>query len=255
MTLLTLVQGAARRCNIAQPATCIGNPDPTVQQFVDFSQDAGDELVSRWTWPYLRRPGALATPSGQPARITGDGTTTIFPLPSDWARFAPSDTLTSSLYPTLTLSGPVNEEDLLRFKQLPFTPLPSLWHLIGDAGSTQIYIEFYPAPASGEIISFVYGAGGLWILSGGTNVGAWLTDSDIMLIPERLVRLGTIWRWKRAKGLSYAEEFAMTERSFDRVAGQQSQGRTIRTTTEPLRGAEWFPGSIIDNTTGYPEWT
>jgi hypothetical protein len=253
--LLTIVQGAARRCSIAQPSTAIGNPDPTVQQFVDFSQDAGDEMAERWTWPRMRRPGALTAPSGQPAQITGDGTTIIFPLPADFSRFSPSNVLTSSLYPTLTLAGPINEEDMLRFKQLPFTPLPSVWHLLGDpAGTVPRYIEFYPAPASGEIISFVYGTA-QWITSGGSIVPTWVTDNDTSLFDERLVRLGTIWRWKRAKGLSYAEEFAMHERTFDRVSGQQSQGRTIRTTTEPLRGDIYWPGTIQDLTAGTPEWT
>jgi hypothetical protein len=250
MTLLTVVQGAALRCNIAVPATVIGNPDPTVQQFQAFSQDAGDEMAERWTWPSLRRPGATSTPSGQPAQIIGDGTTAIFQLPPDWSRFSPSDTLTSSLYPTLTLSGPTNEEDLLRFKQLPFTPLPSLWHLIGDPNNVPRYIEFYPAPANGEIISFVYGTG-FWISSAGVLVHDWTTDADQSLIPDRLIRLGTIWRWKRAKGLSYAEEFAMYERTFDRAAGQESQRRTIRTTIEPSVGEMWWPGTI-QNLTSYP---
>ena len=250
MTLLALVQGAALRCNVAVPSTVVGNADPTVQQFQAFCQDAGDEMGERWTWPNQRRPGALATPSGRPTQITGDGATVIFPLPTDWGRFSPSDTLTSSLYPTLTLSGPVNEEDLLRFKQLPFTPLPSLWHLIGDPSATSRFIEFYPAPAAGEIISFVYGSQ-MWISSGGTMVWSWTTDSDISLIPDRIVMLGTIWRWKRAKGLSYAEEFAMAERTFDRVSGQQSQRRTIRMTTEPMVGEMWWPGTI-NNLTSYP---
>jgi hypothetical protein len=259
MTLLTIIQDVSLRLNLAVPATIIGNPDPGVRQLTAFSQDAGDEMAERWTWPNLRRPGALQYGTA-PQIITGDGTTAIFPLPPAWSRFSPSDTFTSSLYPTLTLTGPVNEEDLLRFKQLPFTPLPSLWHLIGDPSSYgpggQRYIEFYPAPASGEIISYVYGTD-VWIASGTPPIyyTTWQTDADYAAFPERLVRLGTIWRWKRAKGLSYAEEFTMTERTFERVAGQQSQGRTIRTTVEPSRGDVYWPGTVTDLTSGYAEWT
>jgi hypothetical protein len=256
MTCLSIVQSAAVHCSVAIPTTAVTNSDPTVQQLLAFSQDAGDEMAQRWTWPALRRPGALSGPGGapsaSPATITGDGSTVIFALPADWGRFSPSDVMTSSLYPTLTLSGPINEEDLLRLKQLPFTPLPSVWHLLRDPSLSAAprYIEFYPAPASGEIISFVYGTLA-WISSAGTLTSNWLTDADQPLIPEYIIRLGTVWRWKRAKGLSYAEEFAMCERTFDRMAGQQSQGRTIRMTTEPMVGEMWWPGTI-NNLTSYP---
>jgi hypothetical protein len=256
MSLLSIIQGATLRCNVGVPTQCIGNPDPTIQQFIAWAQDAGDELAERWYWLNLKRPNALASPMGQPAEIIGDGTTTIFPAPAGWGRFSPSDIVTSSIYPTLTLAGPVNEGDLLRLKQLPFTPLPSVWRLIGDP-SNATYIEFWPAPASGEILSFTYGSY-QWITnSAGVPYASslWTADTDISLIADRLIRLGTIWRWKKGKGLSYAEEFAALERSFDRRAGQESQVRTIRMSVEPLRGEDWFPGTITDLTTHIGEGT
>jgi hypothetical protein len=33
-------------------------------------------------------------------------------------------------------------------------------------------------------------------------------DSDILLLREDLFKLGVEWRWKKAKGLEYAQEFA-----------------------------------------------
>jgi hypothetical protein len=240
MALLNIVQGVALRCNIAVPASAIGNSSLTVQQVVAFVQDAQDDATERWTWRNLKRPVST---------FTGDGATVLFNMPSDYSVLSPSDTLTSSVYPTLVLSGPINEDDLLRLKALPFTPIPSVWRLIGQY-SGQLQIEFFPAPALAEVISFVYGSFQSVTTSGGSPYanGQYQADTDLSLIPERVIRLGAIYRWKKSKGLAYQEEFTEYERCFDLRAGQEITEREVRMSVEPLRGEEWWPGTITDLT-------
>lgn len=230
MALLQIVQGAALRVGLTQPASAMGSSDSTVQQLVAFAQDAGDDLRERWTWRNLKSSNVI---------FTGDGTTATFSLPADFATLSPSDTFISSVYPTLTLPGPVNEEDLLRMKAVPVTVTPSCWRLIGGK------IEFYPVLAAGEIVTYVY-ASAPWILdvNGTTKKLAWTADTDTSLIPERLVRLGCIWMWKRAKGLDYAEEFTTYERSFNIGAGQENTGREISTSNQMGYPDNWWPGII-----------
>ena len=36
-------------------------------------------------------------------------------------------------------------------------------------------------------------------------------DSDVPVIPERVITLGTIWRWKQARNFEYAEEMRAYE--------------------------------------------
>ena len=56
-----------------------------------------------------------------------------------------------------------------------------------------------------------------WVVSASTGdaVATWQSDSDTTLLPERLLKLGAIWRFKRAKGFDYAEEYrtAQVERA------------------------------------------
>lgn len=242
MSLFSIVRSCCLRCNIATPVIAYANPDPTIQQFIEFAQDSGDDFAERWTWRALKRPYG-----GAPATIVGDGVTTLFPLPASWARFSPSDTLTSSAYPTLVLRGPMNEEDLLRLKALPFVPLPSVWRLIGDQGGAPL-IEFFPAPAAGEIISYVFGSL-TWIIDVDENPQAvWTGDDNTALFPERLIILGAVWRWRKSKGLNYGEEFRSAEMSFDRRAGQEGTRREIRMARYPIVGAPWWPGTITDDT-------
>lgn len=230
MSLLSIVQKAAVRLGLTPPQAAFSSPDQTIQQLVAFAQDAGDDLRERWTWRNLKSSNTT---------ITGNGATAQFPLPANFATLSPSDTFISSSYPTLTMPGPVNEEDLLRLKALPVSVQPSCWRLINNN------VEFFPVLAAGEVATFVY-AQAPWILDqdGVTRKLEWTADTDTSVITERLVRLGTIWMWKRAKGLDYAEEFRSYEASFDINSGQENTGREI-STTQILEPADtWYPGII-----------
>lgn len=228
MSLLQIVQDAALRVGLAQPVTAISATDQTVQQLVAYAQDAGDDMQERWQWLNQKKSGTF----------TGDGVTTLFTPPTNFGTLSPSITFVSSIYPTLTLPGPVNEDDLLRMKALPVVVQPSCWRRINGQ------IEFFPALASGEIITYTYHSK-LWITdsTGVTFRTRWLADTDIAVFSERLVMLGTIWMWKRGKGLDYAEEFAAYERALDRNAGQENQGREINTAAGFDTDISW-PGTI-----------
>jgi hypothetical protein len=235
MTLLAIVQGAALRCNVPVPAAAIGIADPNVQKLIAYAQDAGDDFAERWPW----------LPMQAQTTFTGDGVTTLFTPPTGFTSLQPSDTFVSSVYPTVPLVGPINNDDLLRLKALPYTTTPAVWRRIG----TQI--EFYPAPASGEIITFNYVTRSWITNSSGTPYfpSVWTADTDISRINERCIRLGTVWRWKRGQGLDYAEEMASSERSFDLNAGQENQERIVAMSFGSIQGDTWFPGTITDLTT------
>lgn len=236
MSLLTIVQGAALRCNYATPSTVIGNTDANILLFAACAQDIGDEMTERVNWQDQK----ISTP----ATFTGDGTTTLFALPSNFQALSPSDTFVSSLYPTLRMFGPVNEDDLLRMKALPVVLTPSYWRQVDNK------IEFFPALAAGEIVSYVY-AGDSWInTSGGSPVipAIWAADTNVAILSERTIMLGTVWKWKRTKGFDYAEEFATYERSLEAQAGQESTQRIIPTSNLIVEWETTFPGTITDNT-------
>ena len=236
MSLLAVVQGVARRCNLTAPASAIGATDPNVLAILDAIQDTGDELVERWGWQNLKIQA--------PVTFTGDGTTAAWPLPMHFQRLGPSDTFVSSLYPWLRMPGPINEENLLIFKKIPINVLPSVWRIVGNQ------IEFYPALASGEVVSYVY-ANNSWVLD--LNGNAYSTpvltaDTDTFAIAERLLRLGGVWRYKYAKGLEYAEQMQDFELALTRIAGQETTTRSVNMSRAPVLSDETLPGTISDLT-------
>jgi hypothetical protein len=208
--------------------------DSSAALLMQLAQRTGDDVARRWGWKNLKVPGG----------ITGDGKTTVWALPSDWASLGESSLLVSNLYPLLPLAGPIMPERLLLLKALPAMPIRPLWRMIGGN------IEIWPALAAGELVTLEYRSS-CWVLDvdGATRRPRWTADLNTSLIDESLIELGVIWRWKEAKGLQYAERFAEYERRFDATAGQEDTGRMVSMSNKggTFDPSAFFPGLIADN--------
>ena len=191
--------------------------------------------MERWDWRGLKFQFT----------ITGDGTTTLWPLPSDWQRLCPSDkspigAWVSLARPTIPLIGPVNDEWLNQMKALPAFPAYPVWRLIGN------YVEIWPAIADGEVIWTWYFSNG-WINPASaptTRVSAWTSDNDTSIIKDVILAWYATWAWKASKGLDYAEDFRKYEMALDRNAGQENTERVISTSTSVINDDTFWPGQI-----------
>ena len=83
MSLLTLIQDAAPMCGVRQPSSVASNTDETVTKLKTIAQMEGDELARAHHW---RRLKVQTT-------ITGDGSTTTWPLPDDFDRHIAGDNI------------------------------------------------------------------------------------------------------------------------------------------------------------------
>jgi hypothetical protein len=74
-------------------------------------------------------------------------------------------------------------------------------------------LKMYPTPSAGQTCVFEYITKN-WLTdtTGATSRQTWLADTDVPLLDDQLIVLGTIWRWKAMKGFEYAEDFAKYER-------------------------------------------
>jgi hypothetical protein len=189
------------------------NADPNIQLMLDCVHDTGDELVERWGWQDLK--------TRVPVTFTGDGTTAAFTPPPILSRLGRP---TLSFRPPIQLSqcrGRRTRKTCSLSSACPLRVQPSCWSEVNGL------IEFYPVLPRGEVVSYVY-AQNSWVLnSGGVpyNTPTFMADTDTFVFPERLLRMGGIWRWKAAKGLQYAERMEDYEKSFTRLAGQEETTR------------------------------
>lgn len=191
MSLLTVVTDAMEQCGFDAPSIAYASTDATVKMFVRLSKTEGDALSRRGDWRGLKVQ----------AQMTGDGSSTEFALPSNFERFMTKFPfwIDDSAYPPLIR---VTDDEMLELKVSNTTAVRPYWRLFGDN------IEFYPAPDSGDVIKTEYRSK-FWVSSedGTTQKAAWTADTDYALIPERLISLGVVWRYKQAKGFDYAEDF------------------------------------------------
>lgn len=226
MTLLTCINNARLRQGMASVATVIGNPDPGVTQQLALLQDIGDELAERNLWDALD----LET------TINGDGTTTLFPLPSGWGGMSPGLQLQSTLFPMLLMIR-VSDEEIDAMRAYPVMPLQPVWHIIDGK------FEFYPAPAAGEVYKYNYYSE-FWVSSSGSPVATWTTDADVSLIDEKVLTTGLEWRYLKQKGLDYAEEFRRYEMRLARADGRQDTRREVDMSNKIVTGQNSWPGLI-----------
>ena len=229
MSLLTVIQDAMVLCGQSQPSSVVSNTDPTVLKFLAFAQIEVEETASEYNWRNLNIAMTL----------TGDWTTTLFSLPSDFERILQGQALWSTKYPSIPLQGPISSQDLLALKALPVMPVRPVWRLIGSA------LEIWPALASGENVNGEYrSANPISSSDTTTRRPRWGSDSDFVLFPEIILKLGVIWRWKQSKGLDYAEDFRNYSIERDKKAAHENGGKIVRMTNQLSWTANNWPGVV-----------
>lgn len=196
MSLLTIVQDACALVGLDAPTSVVSSTDQTYTQFLTFAQFEGDELSRKHRWREVKVA----------ADFTGDGVTTTWALPDDFHRFNTEQRRESSVL--LGLEGPVSDDEFLDAQVRGFNPTIPYFRLFNGN------IETVPAVANGQQVRFEY-CSRYWITSStGTLKERFTADDDLSLLPDRLITLGLVWRWKRAKGLDYAEEFRTYEMAW-----------------------------------------
>jgi len=211
MSLLTCVQDAMVLCGFESPSAVYSSSDPTVSQFKTLSQVEGDILSRRYDWRALKVLGTM----------TGDGSSTEFSLPTDFDRFVAGFPLYLDESPQLPLEM-VTDDRMLALKVAQTNPTRPVWRLFGDA------IEFYPAPETTDVIKIEYRSK-YWIVDETltTRQTRWTADTDVAVIPERLITLGVVWRYKQAKGFDYGEDFRTYQYEVTKAGSVDGGRQTI----------------------------
>ncbi len=179
-----VMDDVARECGVAVPSVWSTNVDDTPEILKMYLRQASDELLSRIDW---QRCTYTET-------ITGTGADT-YALPSDFKR------------PT---RGPNSVYgNAPHWSYIPVTSNGDWTQLLSwGAGSTYYYrflgnsIQFSQVINSPDTIAVAYVSKN-WVDNSGVPASTWTNDSQETYLPGELLRLGTIWRWKRKMGLDY----------------------------------------------------
>lgn len=190
MTLLTIAQGAALNVGMSVPDVVFASPDREWQELVQVANETGAELARRVQWGDLTRTEAL----------TGPG-----PMPDDFDRLVDGVCVMGA--------GIVRPLTRAEWTGLPTVPSgePRYFLLENDA------ISLWPeGPVSVTYQSRNWTSAGMHVFT---------ADNQSPVFDEDLFLKGVISRWRRFKGMPYADFEADYEAALAQYAAQDDRGR------------------------------
>jgi hypothetical protein len=221
MSLASVVQNAMALCSLPVPTQVFSSPDESVKQMTALLYMTGRDLVKRHDWSRLLNTQTLTclatrAQTGYPVAMFDRMArgTDVWNETNNWA-----------------IHGPVSSQEWRDLVVRDAVTLPQYWRLIG--GELNIY-----APSVGDTISYEY-VSKYWIYSNGVtgilppedltegSAATFTNDNDTFLLPEVLLELGLVWRWKQSKQLDYAEDMRTYEIALKDEIDSDKGGRRI----------------------------
>lgn len=237
MTILTALQSAMIRLVGRKPNTVFSTTNQTEVELADLATEVATDIMKSHDWQGLTE---IET-------ITGDGTASAFPFPSDYDRMVVASDLYDPEswawgYQHLTHVG-----EWIRYTQGNYAlASPGAWIILKDN------FNFTPTPALGAQAMFPYisknfarsaPASGTGII---TPQSSFIADGDTFVLDERLITLGVIWRYREQKGMGYAEDMATFENALSQAQARDKGPSVIRNRTSrvPRNVRIGWPGQL-----------
>jgi hypothetical protein len=215
LTCLQIIQATCRRIGILAPNTAVSATDQQIIQLVELCNEEGQELADRIQWQALQSETVFTTVASE--------TQGAMEALSSGFKYLINDTIWNR-----DLRRPVygarSEQEWQQQKAM---------QLNGPFNSFRIFqgnLLFYPAPPAGQTCAYEYASSDWVSKSVGGTASVWTNDLDTPKLDDKLIILGTIWRWKAAKGLDYAEDFAKYERKVNDAIGRDGSKPTLNMT-------------------------
>lgn len=226
MSLLSIITGACGELSLEQPSAVYTATDTQTQQLLALADKEGKELARRFDWQILQKEGTFTTVATE---------TQVAAITTTYADF--NRVVNESMWDRTQgwqIVGPLNAQQWQR-RKAAFAQAGTRYYfrIRGNA------LLFNPVPAAGNSVYFEYLSSKWCQSSGGTAQTAWAADNDTALIDEEVIRLGVVWRFLKAKGLDYAEEFRTYELALVDLFGADAGKQIIDMTNDdgPFLGA------------------
>lgn len=199
MSLLTIARGLAQDVGLAVPDQVIGSPKREMIELRSFADATGEELARRVDWGQLQASTTL----------TGDGTQLAHALPAGFSRIAPG----AGVVTTYGIARPLTQAEWGTLAAVAGEPR---YFLLRDNT-----LRLWPHLATGSTVTVNY-VGKFWCSNGSAE---WAADDDASLIDEALFLKGLIVRWRRQKGMDFADHEAEFEAALADLARFNDRSR------------------------------
>jgi hypothetical protein len=197
MTLLSACVEAAIELSQTEPAAIFASTDKFPKELCVQANKSVTAIMKAYDWQ------ALTTR----ATVTGNGVLKAFNLPTDYDRMVLKTNLASSAS-NIDLVKATDLDQWDYFQNHLSTTVPGYWMILGGQ------LQVTPAPGNGVVHSYYY-------ISKNAVSGAkplFTADTDTFVLPERLLTLSIIWRWRASKRMEYAEDLT----NFEIALGEET---------------------------------
>ena len=235
MSLLTMIQDVALSLGLINMESdltqVVASADPTINQLRSLANKEGRDLSKRYDWQALTEEATFLTTNaklqGSLVSIAGSGFSHVI-----------SNTMWDRTN-NRPIRGSINKQ---RWAQLEGTSANGVYseHQIREKNLYAI-----PAPGSSTATWAFFYYSKYWCESAaGAGQTKWVADTDVGILDEDLMALGIEWRFLKAKGFDYSEEFNSYERQVQENILHDRDHPIINLETSRVGG----PGQL-----GYPE--
>ncbi|WP_152522343.1 phage adaptor protein [Sphingobium sp. HDIP04] len=211
MAILSAMQSAALRLVGRKPTTFFGASGTFEAEIADWTNEVAQDIAKYQDWQALQ---SVAT-------ITGDGSTEEFDLPADYDRmlvYSDVQDLEAWCWGYRAFDD-INQ--FLYHQARGFGPWPGGWIIYGNK------LRFSPAPADGQIATYPYIIKNWAKSSDSTPKAAFDIDTDSFVLPERLLTLALVWRWRENKKLDASGDQEAFIKALDEYGAKDRGSRPI----------------------------
>ena len=212
MTVLSALQSAAIRLMGRKPGTFFGAQGNLELELTDLVNEVAIDIAKYQDWQALTRIGS----------VTGDGATTEFDLPADFDRFTLAGVVQDGVSWAWGYQHYLDLDAFLYDELRGFDATPGGWIIYGDK------LRFSPAPGDAAQARFPYITKNIARDFSTAPKEAFTADTDEFLLPDRLLTLGLVWRWRENKGLAGAGDQEAFIKALDEYAAKDGGPTVIR---------------------------
>lgn len=208
-SVLSIVREACGRIGLNEPNSATGSTDVQIRQLVRLANEEGKKLAARTRWTELNQettPWTTFAAENQGKligdRIPGSPAAGQITAPASGFKYILNDTIWNRTR-QVSVPGPLSPSG---WQGLKATAAGSgFWSQYRIRGGS---LFFYPAPPIGQLVVFEFVSEN-WVSNVTTDTfrRAFSMDDDYPLLDSDLITAGLVWRWKKAKGFAYAEDF------------------------------------------------
>lgn len=205
------IKSAILRATGAQVEEVFASSDQICVEMADLANEVADDIAKSADWRVLTKVATLSVAGVED-----------HPLPSDYDRMVLASEVDD---PGTWFWGyqpfeSVNE--WMRYKNGGFQLIaPGGWIILGGG------LKFYPAPSGTATFPYISNA---WAVDvDGVPKQSFTADDDAFLLPNSLLTLGLIWRWRQQKRLEYAEDMQNYEAALSQAQGRDKGAYVLAT--------------------------